>query len=592
MPKTIQQKDSEGLDIPSVVVSKGGLASSKQFKMLAEPPHIELSPPSLHFQSKEDTLFFERIQNNKELDDLTRYELLLSAEEIRLQNEFHYLLCEDEHSEYLGEHLFSSIQRILRDMHGRALLFHEPFFSARTELILTLKEYFLRGLVERVLVIVPSETLGFWATELKFWTGQTFQFAREIPDEEPPPFLILPIELFETPIRLNFMNEAHYSLVIFEGAERLTYRRSRLWRNIRSLSSSYLFLQSNLPFSNDVFELHGLLALLGVSELPSPALFRDELGGRDASITPVMRRAIRPYLKPVVLRHTKATTKVNDEKIQWKIRGCELSLSIEDWQTKLYQLIQTEQQQNSEPHLKKALLRLLQASFSSIEAGMSELSRLKESSLLSDSPLLAELLSTGMSVQRSDSRLKSLVSLLKSTNKARVLIFSHFEATRELLRKVLTESNLIQEDTQSVRIILATDDDISLPFGAIDWVIHFDLPWHPLFWMERSHLLSSFQKQPPHNIQLFVFLDSLEESLFSILDFRLKFESLHREELALILAQLPDAWQFPENLWNCFESEQKSEFFETLSAHLLQSRKLYRQKLDQNERLFLDDYTI
>ena len=57
MPKTIQQKDSEGLDIPSVVVSKGGLASSKQFKMLAEPPHIELSPPSLHFQSKEDTLF-------------------------------------------------------------------------------------------------------------------------------------------------------------------------------------------------------------------------------------------------------------------------------------------------------------------------------------------------------------------------------------------------------------------------------------------------------------------------------------------------------------------------------------------------------
>ncbi len=579
-------------DLPSYTIEPEDLTSSKRLKELSEPPSLSLSLPEMTFVAEDEAEWLSVLRERKEFDDFARYELLLRAEEVRLQRDYHRLLCEEGALGALNPYHFDAVRQMIRQFRGRALLAHGPYFFARTELILAIQEYLDRGLLQRILIVAPRQHLPFWQFELQVRTGLSFEIAFELP-EEPLPLLLLSAELLEVPIRLDFMKNADYSLLVVEGAERLAQRRSRFWRNIQSLASSHLFLQTILPFSEHPSELYGLLSLLEVPELPSPRAFREKMGGMEAPITPAMRRAIRPYLEAVTLRHSEATSVVETSNVQWRFHFCEPSSIALAWQGKFRRWFHA--LLKSEEDSLWALSNLWERSLSSVAA--------LESSLRERGKEAAELLDDAAIAQRHDCRFKMLLSILESTKKATILIFSHFEETRESIVTFLENSgiqrlqNFVFTDAKASseeprrQFILATDFDIPPQALNADRIVFFDLPWDPIFWLERAHLLDSLQQDSPSTIQIILPESSLLQELFDTLDFRLDLKTLQRLELSLIFKQLPEKWHFDKNWPLLIPKGQRSTFFEELSLQLLQAKKAYRQKIDLNERLLLDDYT-
>ena len=94
--------------------------------------------------------------------------------ELRLQQGFDELLS-------IGavqglEHFWfqlETVRRLLRDFRGRALLADEVGLGKTIEACLALKEYWMRGLVAKALILTPPSLVGQWVDELASKFGLT-----------------------------------------------------------------------------------------------------------------------------------------------------------------------------------------------------------------------------------------------------------------------------------------------------------------------------------------------------------------------------------------------------------------------------------
>src|SRR5207247_8257405 len=71
-----------------------------------------------------------------------------------------------------------TVRRLLRDFRGRVLLADEVGLGKTIESCLALKEYWMRGLVRKALVLTPPSVVGQWVDELT----SRFDLAPATPD--------------------------------------------------------------------------------------------------------------------------------------------------------------------------------------------------------------------------------------------------------------------------------------------------------------------------------------------------------------------------------------------------------------------------
>src|SRR5690625_1331484 len=63
-------------------------------------------------------------------------------------------------------HQLKCAERVIQEMNGRALLADEVGLGKTIEAGLILKEFLLRGLVQKILILVPASLVNQWAREL------------------------------------------------------------------------------------------------------------------------------------------------------------------------------------------------------------------------------------------------------------------------------------------------------------------------------------------------------------------------------------------------------------------------------------------
>ncbi|MNI66845.1 RNA polymerase-associated protein RapA [compost metagenome] len=124
------------------------------------PIHDQLQ---LHFDREWFSEFDNRIQGGGPWDDWTLYQLAYEAEEATLIPSFDELQC----LKHLGSlepmtHQIDTAKRVLNQMRGRAILADEVGLGKTIEAGLILKEYMLRGLVRRTLILVPASLVLQW----------------------------------------------------------------------------------------------------------------------------------------------------------------------------------------------------------------------------------------------------------------------------------------------------------------------------------------------------------------------------------------------------------------------------------------------
>jgi quercetin dioxygenase-like cupin family protein len=163
------------------------------------------------------------------------------------------------------------------------LLADEVGLGKTIEACLALKEYWIRGLVSKALILTPPSLVGQWVDELTSKVRQRAYRAR--------------------------LTAIEYDLVVVDEAHVLKNRGSAAWQFVNELKKRFLLLLSATPIGNDLSELYNLILLLKPGLLKTETLFRRDFGGLTVLQQPDRRDRLRALLREVMIRNTRDPSK-------------------------------------------------------------------------------------------------------------------------------------------------------------------------------------------------------------------------------------------------------------------------------------------
>ena len=130
----------------------------------------------------------QALQNQDQLTNWSLFSLLYDYKKETTIKQFDELRSLNylQHIDFLN-HQIDAANRVINEMNGRAILADEVGLGKTIQAGLILKEYLLRQVVTRVLILVPSSLINQWVKELyeKFYIKATIYRKNYRWDEHP-----------------------------------------------------------------------------------------------------------------------------------------------------------------------------------------------------------------------------------------------------------------------------------------------------------------------------------------------------------------------------------------------------------------------
>lgn len=122
---------------------------------------------NINFNNDWNVRFLERLAQDGPWSDFETFKLAYEAQKHLQIPDFHGLLAPS----YLPalkpfQHQLEAAQTVIEQMNGKAILADEVGLGKTIEAGLVLKEYMIRGLVKKALILVPASLVSQWASEL------------------------------------------------------------------------------------------------------------------------------------------------------------------------------------------------------------------------------------------------------------------------------------------------------------------------------------------------------------------------------------------------------------------------------------------
>ena len=205
-----------------------------------------------------------------------------------------------------------TVRKVLKQFRGRVLLADEVGLGKTVEAGMVLKEYLLRGMVERVLVLVPASLVGQWREELETKFNISCVTTHDPLLREDPqrfwaaPRIIASLALARRREHAERLLAQSFDLVIVDEAHHLRDRASQSYKLVDSLTKRFLVLLSATPVQNNLIELYNLLTLL------KPGIFKTQKEFRSVYMTagkprqPANSERLRDLMRDVMIRNTRA----------------------------------------------------------------------------------------------------------------------------------------------------------------------------------------------------------------------------------------------------------------------------------------------
>ncbi|WP_428551208.1 SNF2-related protein [Roseiarcus sp.] len=143
-----------------------------------------------------------------------------------------------------------TVRKVLKQFRGRVLLADEVGLGKTVEAGMVLKEYLLRGMVERVLVLVPASLVGQWREELETKFNISCVTTHDPLLREDPqrfwaaPRIIASLALARRREHAERLLAQSFDLVIVDEAHHLRDRASQSYKLVDSLTKRFLVLLS------------------------------------------------------------------------------------------------------------------------------------------------------------------------------------------------------------------------------------------------------------------------------------------------------------------------------------------------------------
>ena len=590
---------------------------------LPAPPVLDLPPfPTLDVadigvEFTFDQSGFPEAWTHEEVAPAADVALRLRYAELRLQKGFDELLSLGAISnvEHFGYQL-DTVRRVLRDFRGRVLLADEVGLGKTIEACLTLKEYWMRGLARKALILTPASLVGQWVDELteRFALTPVAADAQLVRRDEEfwtrEPLVVASLPLARQAAHRDRLSRIEYDLVIVDEAHVLKNRASAGWQLVNDLKKRFLLLLSATPVGNNLTELYNLIQLLRPGLLQGEAQFRREYGQIEALSQAGRRDRLRELLREVMVRNTRAHI---DLKLPKRIAATHIVRPAPEEANVLDALAAViRDKYNAATAADRWRMTTLQMQAGSGPAALRF--GLRDHAGQPDAdPFAAVAAALDRIGGRRSAKVEALLDLARRSPEKKI-VFTRFRATLDELDAALTAAGhrvsvfhggLSSVDKQ--RAIDAFEDDAAILLSTevggegrnlqfCRTVINYDLPWNPVTIEQRVGRVHRIGQTRDVYIFNLCLAGSVEERILSILHDKINMFELVAGEVEMILGHLGDDQDFASLVMDAWSSsrsgEDARETFERLSARILDAKSVYQTTTDLDRALFSEDYEI
>ena len=257
-------------------------------------------------------------RDSQQSADVENLRLHLDHARLNLLRGFDQLLClEGLHDVEQLPHQIETVRKVLRRFRGRVLLADEVGLGKTIEACLLLREYLLRGLVRRVLILVPNPLVSQWREELSSKFGLEFTVPPKTRAGSSAEFwkqtdrVLASMSWAKMAQRSAVIAGVPWDLVIVDEAHHCKNRHTRNWQLVNSLNRRHMFLLTATPVQNDLVELFNLLTLLEPGHLRTETDFKRQFVKRGNPRDPRNRERLRSLLGEVMVRNTRSLVQMD-----------------------------------------------------------------------------------------------------------------------------------------------------------------------------------------------------------------------------------------------------------------------------------------
>ena len=507
-----------------------------------------------------------------------------------------------------------TVRKVLKQFRGRVLLADEVGLGKTIEAGMVLKEYAMRGMAERVLVLTPASLVGQWREELETKFGLAFATTYDsLLRDDPRAFwsqdrIVASIAAARRGEHAQRLVERQFDLVVVDEAHHLRDRSSQSWKLVDSLNKRFLLLLSATPVQNDLVELYNLLTLL------KPGIFKTLKEFRQAYMTPGKPRQpansdrLRALMRDAMIRNTRAVVALKLPRRYATTIKVDGGPGEAEAYTELAAAARHLAASGERKRERLALHHLLSAAGSSPKAAAAAVARV--ASRNADDPIWAGLAERWAAIETGGKE-AALIDLVGRNPTEKKLVFVHSRETLAHLADRLEAAGVsparfdgslsgpdkdaaIAAFRDHASVLLCTQsggEGRNIQF--CNTLINFDVPWNPMAIEQRIGRIDRIGQSREVFVFNLVTRGTLEEQLLALLDEKISMFELVVGEVGAILSGIEEEREFPDlvlDAWLATTEAARQQAFDSLGRRLEQARRQHEGAKALDEKLFGEDF--
>ncbi|GGE46672.1 helicase [Pullulanibacillus camelliae] len=488
--------------------------------------------PEIRFDRSWYDSFIKRIEQDGPWADWQLFQLAYTSEQQLAIPEFQGLVAPQHLPELkLLPHQTDTAEKVIEHMHGKAILADEVGLGKTIEAGLIMKEYMIRGLAKKILILVPASLVLQWAKELneKFYIPAVPQ--RKAYVWEQCDVVISSIDTAKRQPHADIILQQNYDLVIIDEAHKLKNHRTKNYQFAKKIKKKFCLLLTATPVQNRLSELYYLVTLLKPGYLgDADSFFQDYRSGKNKVKN---EEKLRELINRVMVRNRRSDTEMD-----WPKRHVEsIDIPLTPEERRLYDSLLTLKDTDIVQGF--SLITLQREACSSREALYMTIKKLLASA---NSQFIQETLQPivdNIQAVEVNSKAQKALELIQAIDD-KVIIFTEYRATQLYLQWFLQQHGissvpfrggfkrskkdwmrtLFQNNAQVLIATEAGGEGINLQF--CHHVINYDLPWNPMRIEQRIGRIHRLGQEHDVHIYNFATKNTIEEHILHLL-----YEKIH-----------------------------------------------------------------
>jgi len=430
-------------------------------------------------------------------------------------------------------HQLEVAKQVVEKMNGKAILADEVGLGKTIEAGLILKEYMIRGLVKKVLILVPASLVSQWAVELnqKFYIPAVQQKKSYMWEQYD--VIVSSIDTAKRSPHREIVYEQDYDLVIIDEAHKLKNNKTKNYEFVQNLKKKFCLLLTATPIQNRIDEIFNLVSLLKPGHLGNQEEFEESFGKKSRSIED--HKHLKELVNKVMIRNRR-----DDTGIEWTKRKVEtVPIEFSETEQELYDSISAYRSNLSGfASSMFSILTLQREACSSREAVYFTLKKMLEKKnedgcAAVPEDMVMELMKKVEQVTQ-NSKAEKAVELIKQIDD-KVIIFTEYRATQMYLQWFLQQNGISSVPFRGgfkrgkkdwmrelfkgkFQVLIATEaggEGINLQF--CNHIINYDLPWNPMRLEQRIGRIHRLGQEKDVHIYNFATKNTVEEHILKLL---------------------------------------------------------------------------